>query len=205
MIVAAVVCPHPPLLLRELSGADNVAAALRAACLATLAKALESGVDVVVAVGGADETGTWDPTLPLGVRRFGTTDPAYVASLPQSLGVGRRLLDEAGWAGDVRMHAVAWDAAREELVRLGREVDRAGGRAFGYDDETARALDEGDAAVLAGRDPALAAELLAGGRAALGVLGEAVLADGRTPRARLVHREDPFGVDYVGATWALGE
>ena len=42
MIVAAVVCPHPPLLLRELSGAQDAVPELRAACH----DALASGVDL---------------------------------------------------------------------------------------------------------------------------------------------------------------
>lgn len=229
MIVAAVVCPHPPLLLRELGGAEDAVPDLRAACAAALAGALGHRPDAVVVVGGGDETAVWDPSLPVGVRRFGTTVAADTAVLPQSLGVGRRLLDEAGWDGPVRMHTVSWDAdaaevadtaralgparSEERLVLLvladgsARRGEKAPGhldeRSLGFDDETARALAGGDATALTGIDAELAAELMAAGRAALGVLGEAVLRQGDAPRAEVLYRDDPFGVDYVVALWSL--
>ena len=90
MIVSAVVCPHPPLLLRELSGAQDAVPELRAACHQALEAALGSRPDVVVVVGGADDAREWDPSLPVEVRRFGTTDAPHVVGLPLSLGVAKR-------------------------------------------------------------------------------------------------------------------
>ncbi|HEX6247007.1 MAG TPA: hypothetical protein VFZ64_03980 [Nocardioidaceae bacterium] len=228
MIVAAVVCPHPPLLLRELCGAEDTVPELRAACRKAVGSLLSGEPDAVVVVGGGETTRAWDPSLPLDVRRFGTTAAPEVAGLPQSLGVGRRLLDEAGWAGPVRMHTVAWDAGPTEVADVAAHVAGVEGRvvllvlgdgsarrgvrapghlderAFAFDDETARALEEGDAEALTRVDPALAEELLSRGRAALAVLGQVALTQGTLPRAELLHRDDPHGVDYVVASWALG-
>jgi hypothetical protein len=231
VILAAVVCPHPPLLLRELCGARDAIPELRAACREALASALASRPDVVVVVGGAERAGEWDPSLPVDVRGFGTPDaprvPGGLTTLPLSLGVGKRLLEEAGWDGEVRQHSVSWDAdagavadladalgkSDERAVLLvladgsARRGEKAPGyldqRAFAYDDEIGRALDEGDADALTRLDPALGAALMVLGRAPLGVLGEVVSAQGARPRARVLYRDDPFGVQYTVAMWDL--
>ncbi len=229
MILAAAVCPHPPLLFRELGGARDAVAPLRAACRDAVRDALV-GADRVVLVGGADTAGSWDPGLPPDVRRFGTTGPrAATRGLPLSLGVGRRLLDAAGWSGPVEALTVAWDAtaaqvdaAAEELagrperlalVVLGdgstRRGEKAPGfldaRAFPFDDELAAALGAGAARDLVRLDPALAGELMVLGRAAFGVLGAVSLAEGREVTADLRFRDDPFGVSYFVALWSFGE
>lgn len=225
MIVTAVVCPHPPLLLRELCGLEDTVPELRAACGEAVTRLLARGVDSVVVVGGGAATRAWDPSLPLGARRFGTTAAPEAAGLPQSLGVGRRLLDEGGWSGPLEMHTVAWDAGPSEVAALAGRVAGVAGRvgllvladgsarrglrapghlderAFAFDDETARALEAGDARALGEADPGLAADLLAGGRAALAVLGEVARAQGASPQAHLLHRDDPHGVSYVVAVW----
>lgn len=227
MIVAAVVCPHPPLLLRELSGAVDAVPDLRAACRDALVAALAQRPDAVVVVGGADETRAWDPSLPIGIRRFGTTAAPDAVGLPQSLGVAGRLLDEAGWDGPVRMHAVSWDAdpaevasvagsvveAEQRVVLLvvgdgsNRRGEKAPGhldvRSFGLDDEIGRALEKGDAAALSTLDAGLAHELTVLGRAAFAVLGDVVTAEGSAPRATVLYRDDPFGVLYLVALWEM--
>ena len=230
VIVAAVVSPHPPLLLRELTGRVDVAAGLRATAVSALAGATAPAPDVVVVVGGDDTGGAWDPALPLDVRRFGTTGARPspgTPTLPLSLAVGRRLLDEAGWSGPTRMHAVARDASAADVDALAGELTRPGERAvllvlgdgsarrllpapgyleeraFPYDDELAGALERGDADLLEHLDPGLADELMVLGRSAFAVLGAAVRREGATPRARLLHRDDPFGVTYLVALWQL--
>ena len=229
MIVAAVVCPRPPLLLRELCGLEDTVPELRAACSRAVGALLGHHLDSVVVVGGAAATGTWDPALPIGVRRFGTTVAPEVAGLPQSLGVGSRLLDEGGWTGPVQMHAVAWDADRPEVSAVATRAAGVSGRvgllvladgsarrglrapghlderAFELDDATARALEDGDVQALSETDPGLAAELMSGGRAALAVLAEAARAQEVSPHAELLYRDDPHGVFYVVATWGLSE
>jgi hypothetical protein len=239
VIVAAVVCPHPPLLLRELSGAQDAVPELRAACHDALSSALATGPDAVVVVGGADRPGESDPSLPVDVRRFGTTTAPHVSGLPQSLGVAKRLLEEADWVGPLHLHGVSWDADPAAVTDLARQVGEVEGRvvlvvladgstrrgekapgylddrAFAFDDEIVTALENGDAATLAGLDAGLADELMVLGRAPLGVLGEAVLAqaatgetrsattDPATPRARVLYHDDPYGVQYTVALWEL--
>lgn len=227
MIVAAAVCPHPPLLFRELSGREDVAAELRAACLSAIGSVTAAGVETVVVVGGADESRAWDPALPAEVRRFGTTQGGHEPGLPLSLGVGTRLLRESGWAGPVELLSVAWDAtpsqvdetaeqltARPErvgLVVLGdgstRRGEKAPGyvddRAFPYDEATGRALATGDVRALLDMDAGLAAELMVGGRAAFQVLAAAVSRQGSRPRATMLLQDDPHGVMYFVASWLL--
>jgi len=227
VITAAALCPHPPLLFRELTGQQDVAAELRAACVDVVRRATE-GCDLVVVVGGADRSGPWDPSLAPDVRPFGTTGRRVVpAGLPLSLGVGRRLLDDAGWTGPVEPAAVAWDAGREEvdgiaaelvarpgpvaLLVLGEGSTRRGQtapgfldpRAFPFDDALAAAVGAGDAQALAGLDPVLAGELMVLGRAAFGVLGACALAAGAEVRPALTYRDDPFGVSYLVALWSF--
>lgn len=216
MILAAVLCPHPPLLFRELSGRRDLAADLRAACHDVIREALSRGADRVVVVGAADDARVWEGVPD--VRRFGTTVPTAGTALPLSLGVGRRLLDETGWTGPTELVSLPWDASDEEVERsvprgddrvvllvLGdgstRRGDKAPGyldeRAFPFDAATAKALETGDAAALRALDSKLADQLMVLGRTAFRLLG----AVGTPKAARLAYDDDPFGVAYHVALW----
>ncbi|HET8718768.1 MAG TPA: hypothetical protein VFM50_13570 [Nocardioidaceae bacterium] len=134
MIVAAAACPHPPLLLRELTGRDDVAAGLRVACLQALAAVLATGPEVVVVVGGGDRTQAPDPGGRMPVWRYGGAPGAgrdgspaagrdgshedVPGTLPLSVAVGRRLLAEAGCAVPVELHTIAQHAPADEVDRL---------------------------------------------------------------------------------------
>lgn len=221
-------CPHPPLLLRELSGAADAVPELRTACRSAVSDLTAVRPAEVVVVGPADHPGPVDAGLTVDVRRFGTTGPRTVpgTALPQSLGVGRRLLEDAGWRGPTSMHAVGWDAGADELTALAddllarpgaallllgdgsaRRGEKAPGfldeRAFGFDDAVADALASGEPAALRDLDVTLAADLMVGGRSVLrllGLLGVRL----RPTRAELLHRADPYGVSYLVARWDLG-
>ncbi|MGN6132380.1 MAG: class III extradiol dioxygenase subunit B-like domain-containing protein [Nocardioidaceae bacterium] len=228
MILAAAVCPHPPLLFRELGGTQDAVAALREACRESVRDAA-AGADRVVLVGGAASTRAWDPALPPPVHRYGGARPPAGGVLPLSLGVGRRLLDEVGWSGAVEPVSVAWDATaadaealagdlarrseRLAVVALGDGSARRGTtapgsldeRAFGFDDAIAGALAGGDAQALLDLDPRLAAELMVLGRAAFATLGALALAGSSGAVApALRYRDDPFGVSYFVAGWTFG-
>jgi len=226
--VRVALCPHPPLLLRELSGAVDAVPALRTACRDAVADLVARHPAAVVVVGAADHPGAIDDGLPIEVRRFGTTGPRTEPgpTLPQSLGIGRRLLDEAGWRGRTSLRAVSWDAGPDELTALADDVlgrpgaallllgdgsarrgEKAPGfldeRSFGFDDAVADALASGNPGPLRDLDTGLAAELMVGGRSVLRLLG--LLGERLHPtRAALTHREDPFGVSYLVARWDLG-
>jgi hypothetical protein len=182
------------------------------------------------------------------VRSFGTTDaPAVHAlptddpslhqrgpeatparALPHSLGVGRRLLDEAGWTGETRMRTVAWGAPDDDLGLIAGGVDdrrlrsvllvladgsarrseKAPGyldeRAFPFDETIAAALAAGNPVTLARLDRTAAKELMVLGWSSLVVLGEAVGRQGGPVEARLLYRDDPYGVAYNVALWKIG-
>ncbi len=225
--VRVALCPHPPLLLRELSGRVDAVPALRDACRAAVADLTSGDPAEVVVVGPADRTGRIDEGLAIDVRRFGTTGPRMQpgSGLPQALGVGRRLLDEAGRRDDVSFRTVSWDAGADALAALAddllarpdtallllgdgsaRRGDKAPGfldeRAFAFDDAVAHALATGDPAPLRDLDTGLAAELMVGGRSAFRLLG--LLGDRLPPTAaELTHRDDPYGVSYFVARWDL--
>lgn len=230
-MVGAVVCPHPPLLLRELGGAEDPVADLRQACDSALATALALGPDAVLVVGGHESSGSWDPSLSPPVHRYagpvgtgaaaGGSRPDVV--LPTSLGVGARLLEDAGWTGPTWLRSVAWNAgptetaraveptgaAREVLLVLAdggaRRGEKAPGyldpRAHAYDDTVSAAVRAADAAVLEDADPGLADDLMVLGRAALAALGSRARAEGGHLRSRVLYEDDPFGVLYRVAVW----
>jgi len=227
VIAAVAVCPHPPLLFRELTGQQDIAADLRAACLSGIAFASSTAPDVLVVVGGADETRPWDAGLRAHVRPYGTTGGRTVPGLPLSLGVGRRLLDQSGWRGRIEMHAIGWDATPTEVAGLAgqlagrderiallvlgdgstRRGEQAPGyidaRAFPFDDATGLALAEGDVQALMRMDAGLAQELRVSCRAAFAVIATAVHREGVQPRATVLFKGDPWGVMYYVATWQM--
>jgi len=225
VLVAAAVCPHPPLLLPRLTGSADVAADLRTACLAAVEVTVRARPDRVVVVGGAGTTAAWDPRTPVDPSPYGGTAALVGAPgsrLPLSLQVGRILLDASSWSGDVALHGIAMDASPVECTALGADLvagartallvmgdgsARRGLKAPGYVDDRAQdfdarvvdALAAGDAATLSALDPATAAELLVAGRAAWQVLAGALGAGRAT--GRVLHADDPFGVLYLVATW----
>lgn len=226
MIVGAAVCPHPPLLLRELTGGQDVAAPLREACHGALAELTKTAPDRVIVVGGAETTAEHTDE-PVPVRAYGGHGirVAQAEALPLSLGVARRLLDEAGCTLPVELRSVAHDADEAEIAALADEIAgrrkrvgllvmgdgsarrsaKAPGhldeRAFAFDDTVHRALSEGDTGALAALDPALAEELMVAGRAAWQVMAAAVDLEGGPVRAEIRHADDPFGVQYLVGVW----
>jgi hypothetical protein len=79
VLVSAAVCPHPPLLLPGLTGAADVGAELRASCLVAVEEVLREGPEQVVVVGGAATTSTFDPRTPVDPSPYGgpaVSDPA---------------------------------------------------------------------------------------------------------------------------------
>lgn len=90
MLIAAAVCPHPPLLVPEVTGASDPAAReldrLRAACRDAVAVLLGAGPDLLVVAGGAGQTAEYPAAalppsppggpIPPGPPREGTTPPS---------------------------------------------------------------------------------------------------------------------------------
>jgi hypothetical protein len=235
MLTTAALCPAPPLLARELTGADPVLPELRQACSQAVDALLQAGPDVVivVGVGGADRT--FDPVARLDVAAYApvlATDrtdelPTAVSppALPLSIGLGNRLLDEAGYQGRRELHSVgeatpatgcaalgarlAAAAPRVALLVMADGSARRSLRAPGYLDARAEPFDAkvssairtGDMAALLALDEALAAQLLATGRPAWQVLAGAMT--GSTPSCVVRYDDDPFGVAYLVASLAV--
>jgi hypothetical protein len=220
VIVRAVTCPHPPLLLPGVTGGlVREVEELRAACLAAVGELTDA--DVVVAVGSAPETRVWPPEA-LSPRHFFAPglEPAPSGEvLPLSLAVARELAGEV----PVELHGVAAAlpvedcraygrllAARPERIGLLVMADgsaRRGPKAPGYEDPRALDLDRvledalraGDPEPFLKLEPDLADDLLVGGRAAWQVLSGAW--EGRAARATCHYSADPFGVWYPVFTW----
>jgi hypothetical protein len=70
MIVAAAICPSPPLLASGITGQAEILPDLRAACAAAVARLLAAVPDVVAVVGPADATAAFDPAAELSLAAY---------------------------------------------------------------------------------------------------------------------------------------
>ncbi|MCW3842220.1 hypothetical protein ONA70_19165 [Micromonospora yasonensis] len=177
-LVAAAVCPHPPLLVPEVAGAaagelDH----LRAACDAAVAGLLAAAPELILLLGGGPETRTFRAADSGSLRGYGLDKPVRLWKiacsgaevLPLSLTIGAWLIGRSGTELPRLARAVAADAAPAECADLGAavaaEADRRtallvlgdgsacrGTKAPGYDDPRAEAYDEGVARALADAD-----------------------------------------------------
>lgn len=239
MITSAALCPAPPLLARELTGADPVVPALRRACLDAAAALIADGPDLVAVVGVAAETRAWPPDGQLDLSPYAPTlratrqaPPAVpvparpVPALPLPLGLGARLLDQAGYQGRRELHSVSDEEPAAACAALGAQLAgasarvavlvmadgtaRRGLKAPGYiddrsvpfDAEVERAVRAGDLTALLALDPVLARELMATGRAGWQVLAGAM--NGVRPAVEIRYCDDPFGVAYLVASLQAG-
>ncbi|WP_018219078.1 class III extradiol dioxygenase subunit B-like domain-containing protein [Salinispora vitiensis] len=135
-LVAAAVCPHPPLLVPELAGAASAELdELRAACDGAVARLLAAEPDQIVLIGCGPATATFGAAEHGSLHRYGIhrrvplspadtgnrTDAAAVgpARLPLSLTIGAWLLDRAGTALPRSAVAVAADEPAARCAALG--------------------------------------------------------------------------------------
>jgi hypothetical protein len=221
MITAAALCPSPPLLVREVTGRDPVVPELRQACAEAVRRLVRCEPDVIAVVGPAPVTGLWPADRRLDLSAFAPrAAPDQLGSagghppLPLPLGLGARLLDEAGYTGARALEAVGCDEPTAGCVALGEQIAASGGRvgllimadgsarrgprAPGYLDERAAAFDaavegavrDGNLDALLDIDPVLAQELLAAGRPAWQVLAGAMHGQ---PPAGAMHAQPPAG------------
>jgi hypothetical protein len=207
MITAAVLCPSPPLLAREVTGRDPAVPELRQACAVAVRRLVRGEPDVIAVVGPAPATVRWPTDRALDLSGFAPQAvPAQPhapggeggAALPIPLGLGSRLLDEAGYSGARVLEAVGYDEPTEGCLALGQRIAATNGRvgllvmadgsarhtlrAPGYLDERAAPFDaavedavrDGNLDPLLSIDPELARELLAAGRSAWQVLAGAL-------------------------------
>ena len=99
-------------------------------------------------------------------------------------------------ANPARLEAIGAERLGQQQVDLvdAQRADRPLGledeRAVPFDDRIGQALEAGDPQALSALDPALAADLLVQGRAALAVLGAVVAADGGRPKPSVLYRDD---------------
>ena len=229
MLIAAAVCPHPPLLVPEVTGASDPAAReldrLRTACRDAVAVLLGAAPDLLVVAGGAGQTAEYAAAAGGSLRDFAVPftvgqDPV----LPLSLTIGKWLL--AGVVPPippVTWQAIASGAATADCLSLGEKLaalaprvallamgDGPGCRARGvpgatdpdadgYDGQVTAALAAADPGALAALDPRHDQELFVAGRAAWQVLAGAASAGAFT--ADLRYAAAPFEVSYYVATW----
>ncbi|MFC4584626.1 class III extradiol ring-cleavage dioxygenase family protein [Sphaerisporangium corydalis] len=229
MLVAAAICPHPPLIVPELAGAAAPELdGLRDACASAVRSLADSRPDALIVVGGAEAAESYGPDAagslaPWGADvRTGPGDPV----LPLSLTIGGLLAGQAGVGPVAGYEAVPMGASSEACARLGAEIAGRGRRvallvmgdgsarltlgspgylapaAGPYNDALGRALGEADAGALAALDPEEAAELQVAGRAAFQVLAGAA---GPRFLGELIYDAAPYGVGYLVARWHLRE
>jgi hypothetical protein len=172
VITSAALCPWPPLLVRELTGADPVLPELRQACAAAVATLLRDGPEVAAVVGPGPVTARWPGDGRLNVAAFGgppagapgpalSPQPAGSARppLPAAAGLGAHLLDQAGYQGTRLIWSVSPDepvagcatlgaelaaaSQRTALLVMGDGSARRGPKAPGHFDPRAAAFDAG--------------------------------------------------------------
>ena len=230
MLIAAAVCPHPPLLIPDATGAPGAGDAelekLRTACHQAVSALLAERPDLIAVAGGTGHTAGYPPRTPGRLHDFGipfTTGGDHGPPfLPLSLTVGKWLLSghgplKAEWCG------IASDAAPAECLRLGGKLAALAPRvallamgdgparraraAPGAADPEADLYDDRVAGALATADPGALAALDPRQDGPLEVAGRAawqVLAGaaGQGPfDAELRYRGAPFEVSYVVASW----
>jgi hypothetical protein len=145
VITSAALCPAPPLLARELTGADPVVPALRRACLDAAAALIADGPDLVAVVGVAGETRAWPPDGQLDLSPYAPAlrtahlapasapssvpaRPVPALPLPLPLGLGARLLDQAGYQGRRELQSVSDEEPAAACAALGARLAGASAR-----------------------------------------------------------------------------
>jgi hypothetical protein len=229
MLIAAAVCPHPPLLVPEVTGTadpgDRELRRLRAACREAVAVLLGEAPGLLVVVGGAGQTAEYPPRPGGSLRDFGVPFTLGAGPvLPLSLTIGKWLLTGAAPGGPpVAWWGIASGAVTADCLNLGEKLaalaprvallvmgDGPGRRARGvpgatdpgadrYDDQVSAALAAADPGALAALDPRRDEELFVAGRAAWQVLAGAASPGAFT--ADLRYAAAPFEVSYYVATW----
>ncbi len=230
VLIAAAVCPHPPLLIPDATGAPGAGHAelrqLRAACHQAVSALLAERPDLIAVVGGSGHTAGYLPRTPGSLHDFGI--PFTIGGdhgppfLPLSLTIGKWLLPgpaapRAAWWG------IASDAAPAECLLLGGKLaalapqvallamgDGPACRARaapGAADPEADRYDDRVAGALATADPGALAALDPRQDGPLEVAGRAawqVLAGAAGQGAfdsELRYRGVPFEVSYLVASW----
>ncbi|MEU6458759.1 class III extradiol dioxygenase subunit B-like domain-containing protein [Streptomyces sp. NPDC047065] len=144
MLVAAAVCPCPPLLVPEVAaGAAPELDAARAACTDALGVLAAARPDRLVVVGPADSAGPeiYPQGTPGSFRGFGVdldvrlgsdtgaATPAAGSELPYGFAVGAWLLARTGWShAPVEGVGVGEDLTAERCAAVGRELAGRAGR-----------------------------------------------------------------------------
>jgi hypothetical protein len=138
MIIAATLCPWPPLLVRELTGADPVVPELRDACAAAVAALLTGGPGEVVVVAPGPDTTSWPADGRLNIPAFGgqlANAPAAGTgveyerpALPPAAGMGAYLLDQASYRGPRVIWTVSEDETPAGCRKLGADLAATGQR-----------------------------------------------------------------------------
>lgn len=232
MLVAAGLCPHPPLLVPEVAaGAVRETQALRSACLSVVDELRKVSSDRLVIVGDGPATapvpaGACGSFAAYGVNLAVSLPGTPSAdSLPLSLLVGGWLVGADGWPGPVSGWTVergldpvaaaelgariAAEPGRTTLLAMGDCAVAATEHATAETDPECAAYDRVVADAVAGPDLAALAALTVEDAAALGVVGRAswqVLAGaaaGSSWQADLRYAGAPYGVGYVAALWTL--
>ncbi|AYN39060.1 hypothetical protein D9753_09185 [Streptomyces dangxiongensis] len=143
MLVAAAVCPCPPLLVPEVAaGAAPELDTARAACADALGVLAAARPDLLLVVGPAEQDGAgrYSQGAQGTFRGFGVDVDVHLGStapdavvpareLPPSLAVAAWLLERTGWA-DAPVEGLAVDAslAPERCAEAGRELGARAGR-----------------------------------------------------------------------------
>jgi hypothetical protein len=217
VLVAAGVCPHPPLLVPGVGRAAEVAS-LRLAAAAIAATVVDARADVVFVVGA--DTGERQTSFAPWAPGVVVEPPDVPEPLPLPLLVGAHLTpgrvrsfvvvdrdlppadcadvgaDLATAANRVALLVMGDGAARHSTAAPGYLDERAAG----WEDAAHRAFAAADPAGLLDLDPGLGADLLAVGRAPWQVLAGA--ADEWRPTHVQADLRQPFGVGYHFVTWS---
>ncbi|MFE2285143.1 hypothetical protein ACFXDJ_13325 [Streptomyces sp. NPDC059443] len=228
MLVAAAVCPAPPLLLPELAvGAAAELGDARTACSDALSVLAASRPDLLVVVGAADRDhhGAYPQGSRGSFRGFGAGTEVQLGEgeegprlLPTPLAVGAWLLGRAGWgAAPVEGFGIAAPLDTAQCLAAGRELAARDARvallvmgdgsacrslkAPGYLDERAAAFDAEAARALGAADVAALAALDAG-------LATELQAAGRAPWQVLAGAAEDAGLEgrllYEDAPYGVG-
>ncbi|PYC76950.1 hypothetical protein C7C46_20725 [Streptomyces tateyamensis] len=231
MLVAAAVCPCPPLLVPEVAaGATGELDGLRAACAGAIGALLAAGPELLVLVGDGPQAEVWIEGGLGGFHRYGVPRAVRLPAggiegpeLSPALSVGAWLLEQSGTALPTHACAVPADAPVDRMLGLGEGLaqlaDRVGllvlgdgsarrsVKAPGYLDERAEPFDADLARALGTADTGALAALDPARCAELLVAGRApwqVLAGaarGAGLTGTLHYDEAPYGVGYFVASW----